>query len=214
MCEEKGTTTYTAKFENALFTEQTKDVTDISALGHKYGTPTYTWSDDGKTCTAKAVCENDESHVITEEAVITSEVKTPATADTNGTTTYKAAFSNPQFTEQTKDVMDIPATGDKKETDDPDKKETDDPDKKETDDPKKPEKLGIYGDVNGDGKVTAKDALLLQRYTVNLAALDELAVILADVNRDDKATAADALEILRYTIHAKSKARTGEDYYG
>ena len=35
-CEEKGTTTYTATFENALFTQQTKDVADIPALGHDF----------------------------------------------------------------------------------------------------------------------------------------------------------------------------------
>ena len=33
-CEERGTTTYTATFENELFTTQTKDVVDVPANGH------------------------------------------------------------------------------------------------------------------------------------------------------------------------------------
>ena len=110
-CTTKGTTTYTATFSNSAFTTQTKDVEDIAAKGHSWNTPTYTWSADGKTCTAKRVCKNNSSHTETATATITSKVKTAATCTTKGTTTYTATFSNSAFTTQTKDVQDIAAKG-------------------------------------------------------------------------------------------------------
>ena len=110
-CTVKGTTTYTATFENELFTTQTKDVQDIAATGHTWGTPTYTWSSDGKSCIAKRVCTKNSSHIETCSGTITSKVKTAATCTTKGTTTYTASFSNSAFTTQTKDVQDISATG-------------------------------------------------------------------------------------------------------
>lgn len=110
-CTEKGTTTYTATFSNGLFKTQTKDVQDIAATEHNWGNPVYTWSDDGKICTAKRTCSKNSSHIETESAKITSNVKTEATCTTNGTTTYTATFSNTAFATQTKDVVDIPAIG-------------------------------------------------------------------------------------------------------
>ena len=110
-CEGSGTTTYTVTFENTAFETQIKDVQDIDAIGHSYGEPTYTWSADGKSCTAKRICENDSEHIETEEATISDEVKTAATCLTKGTTTYTATFENDAFITQTKDVQDISATG-------------------------------------------------------------------------------------------------------
>ena len=106
-CTAKGTRTYTATFKNTAFKTQTKDVQDIAALGHKYGVPTYTWSNDGKTCTAKRVCANNGTHIETESATITNKVKTAATYTTKGTTTYTATFKNTAFKTQTKDIQDI-----------------------------------------------------------------------------------------------------------
>ncbi|MEE3450750.1 MAG: dockerin type I repeat-containing protein [Acutalibacteraceae bacterium] len=57
-----------------------------------------------------------------------------------------------------------------------------------------------YGDIEGDGKVTARDALLIQRYVLHLAQFDEPALKAADVNGDGKITNKDALEILRYIL--------------
>ena len=110
-CENKGTTRYTATFENEAFDTQTKDIADIPATGHDWGTPTYTWSSDGKSCTAKRVCTKDSSHVETCSGTMSSKVKTAATCTTKGTTIYTANFSNTAFTTQTKDVQDINATG-------------------------------------------------------------------------------------------------------
>ena len=109
-CTTTGTKTYTATFKNGAFAKQTS-TTSIPATGHKYETPTYTWSADGKTCTAKRVCSNNSSHIETENATITNKVKVNANCTTKGTTTYTATFKNSAFTTQTKDVQDINALG-------------------------------------------------------------------------------------------------------
>ena len=110
-CEDKGTTTYTAAFTDDNFSTQTKDVVNIDALGHDWGTPTYEWADDGSACTATAVCQHDENHVVTEPATITSEETIAPTCEDKGTTSYTAAFENELFATQTKDIVDVPATG-------------------------------------------------------------------------------------------------------
>ena len=106
-CTNEGLNTYTATFKNSDFETQTK-TSKISALGHKYGIPTYTWNADGKTCTAKRVCTNNNQHIETENATVTNKVKTPATYTTKGTTTYTATFKNTAFKAQTKDIQNIP----------------------------------------------------------------------------------------------------------
>ena len=106
-CTNEGLNTYTATFKNSDFETQTK-TSKISALGHKYGIPTYTWSGDGQTCTAKRVCANNGTHIETENGTITNKVKTPATYTTKGTTTYTATFKNTAFKAQTKDIQNIP----------------------------------------------------------------------------------------------------------
>ena len=86
---------------------------EIPALGHDWSTPTYEWADDGSACTATAVCQRDENHSVTEDATITSEETIAATCVEMGTTTYTATFENEPFTTQTKNVVDISATGHK-----------------------------------------------------------------------------------------------------
>ena len=110
-CTTKGKTTYTATFTNSAFATQTKTVENIPATGHNWGTPTYTWSTDNKTVTAKRVCANNSSHVETETVNTTSQVTTAATCTTKGKTTYTATFTNSAFATQTKTVENIPATG-------------------------------------------------------------------------------------------------------
>ena len=80
--------------------------------------------------------------------------------------------------------------------------------KGDTDTPDKPDK-GIFGDVDGDGKVSAKDSMLIQRYTINLKKLTENQLLAADVNFDGKVTSKDALEILRYTINLSKNDKIG-----
>ena len=64
--------------------------------------------------------------------------------------------------------------------------------------------------MNGDGKVTAKDSMLIQRYAVNLVSLSDDQQKAADVNGDGKVTAKDALEILRYTIRMSKNDKIGK----
>ena len=54
------------------------------------------------------------------------------------------------------------------------------------------------GDVNGDGKINATDALLVLRSFAKKITLTPEQTLRADVNRDNKVNATDALKILRY----------------
>ena len=58
----------------------------------------------------------------------------------------------------------------------------------------------VYGDLNGDEKVDAKDALLILKYTVGKAELTEEQLLLADVYQNEKVDAKDALYVLRYSV--------------
>ena len=114
-CTEAGSITYTATVSKADSPDQSehtdsKTVTG-EALGHDWGAPTYTWSTDYSSVTARRVCKNDSTHVETETVNTTSEVTKAATCDSEGVTTYTAVFENSAFAKQTKSVTDIPATG-------------------------------------------------------------------------------------------------------
>ncbi|MBQ1458046.1 MAG: cell wall-binding repeat-containing protein, partial [Butyrivibrio sp.] len=77
-CLESGQTTYTATFKNEAFKKQTLTITNIDPIGHKWGEPEWTWTEekDGTvTAVAKFVCENDPSHTYEEEGKVTSVVK-------------------------------------------------------------------------------------------------------------------------------------------
>lgn len=106
-CTAKGETTYTATFTETWAKAQTKVVDNVPALNHAWGAASYTFAADGKSCSAKRVCGNDQTHVETAAATITSAVKTPATCTAKGTTTYTATFSASWAAKQTKDVQDI-----------------------------------------------------------------------------------------------------------
>ena len=111
--------------------------------------------------------------------------------------------------------------GDKTESDDQGDKETDDQGDKETDDqgdsdtgkdsdtdPDKPDdgktKKGLLGDVDGDGQITANDALLILRNSIGFK--DTLNEALGDIDGDGKLTSNDALAVLRYTVDLKDDA--------
>ena len=107
-CLEDGTKTATC--DNC---DATNTITDEgSALGHAWGETTYNFAKDGSACTATRACGREGCNATeTANATITSAVKTPATGDTNGITTYTATFDVDWATTQTKDVDDIPAYG-------------------------------------------------------------------------------------------------------
>ena len=111
-CTKAGKTVYTAtvEFEGKIYTDSKE--TEIKAIGHKYGTPVFTWSDDYSTAEATFTCENDKTHVKKVDAKITSET-VDATCETAGKITYTASieFNGKTYTD-TKTV-EIPAIGHK-----------------------------------------------------------------------------------------------------
>ena len=83
--------------------------TEIPALGHKWGDPSYTWAKDYSTVTAKRVCERDKTHTESEK-VKTTKKGTDPTCTKEGKYTYTAVFSNKAFKKQVKNVTK-PALG-------------------------------------------------------------------------------------------------------
>ena len=63
------------------------------------------------------------------------------------------------------------------------------------------EKLAIqYGDINGDKKMDAADALMALQHSVQLIKLEGDSFTAADVDQDGKVDATDALYILQYSV--------------
>lgn len=74
----------------------------------------------------------------------------------------------------------------------------------------------LYGDVNGDGNINAKDATLILRYSVGKLTEDQkFDEVAANVNADDRVNAKDATLILRYSVNKLDKfpADTHEHSY-
>lgn len=97
-CIYEGLEQYTAVFTNSRFTTQVEKKT-TPALGHLYAEPVYTWSDDGRTCQAHAVCTRDSRHTVTES--VAAKVEESSTA---GYEKHTAAFRNELFATQSKEV--------------------------------------------------------------------------------------------------------------
>lgn len=118
-CTVDGKTVYTATFSSNLFTTQTKEVT-IDKLGHTYGAPVWSWSEDGKTATATFTCTREgctaetTGHAQTVTATVSGKQNVAPTCTDKGTTTYtaKVTFEKKDYTD-TKDVQDIKALGHK-----------------------------------------------------------------------------------------------------
>lgn len=68
---------------------------------HTWGSPSYSWSDDHSTCTAKRVCRDDYSHIEEETVAATSEVFKEAECEKYGEIVYTAKFTNEGFLTQT-----------------------------------------------------------------------------------------------------------------
>lgn len=93
-------------------TEIALEDTVIPATGHSYGESVWSWSEDGKSCTATFTCANDASHVDALAATMTSKVKTSSTCTETGVTEYSASvsFNGSTYTD-IKEVAAIPASG-------------------------------------------------------------------------------------------------------
>ena len=116
-CTEAGYNAYYQCSKCSKYFSDAKGETEISKpvaidpLGHSWGLPTYSWSEDNATVTATRVCANDESHIETETVNTSSDQTTAPTCTEKGETTYTASFTNTAFETQTKTVDDIKALG-------------------------------------------------------------------------------------------------------
>jgi hypothetical protein len=107
-CTETGLITYTAtaEFEGETYTD-VKEV-EIEATGHKYGEPTWTWTEDF-TATATFVClRGDDEQTV--EATVTSETTAP-TCEEAGKTVYTATVELEGETYTDEKETEIEATG-------------------------------------------------------------------------------------------------------
>ena len=110
-CEVKGEGKFVATFTKFAATEKT---VEIPATGHKWGKPTYEWSANNSTLTGKVVCENDNSHVHTEKAIVTSKTLKEATCTEKGQVEFTAEFgANIYGFEKQIKTVDTPALGHK-----------------------------------------------------------------------------------------------------
>ena len=100
-CEADGERIYTATFRNTLFGTQTASE-PVAALGHRWSSPVYEWSEDFGSVTATCTCKNDSSHTVSETAATTVSKEIAATCIDEGLRTYTATFRNALFTKQTK----------------------------------------------------------------------------------------------------------------
>ena len=106
-CEAAGSTVYKCSACNETYSEV------IEKLEHAWGDPTYTWTDDHSSVTAKRVCEHNTCDSCTERETVsaTSTVVEDATCISKGKTKYTSGqFENPAFVVQTITLDDIPMT--------------------------------------------------------------------------------------------------------
>ena len=108
---------------------------------------------------------------------------------------------------------DNPNTDSDQPNTDSEKKETDSDESPDhpTDIEPKPGKKYLMGDVDFDGKITAKDSLLIMRDVIKLQKFNTIQSLVADVNNDGKVTNADAMVILRYTIKLPVSGSVGKE---
>ena len=103
-CDAPGTVVYTAEAAFGGKTWTDKKTVDLAVLGHEWGKPTYLWSEDFSTVTARAVCQKDPSHAV-EETVKTNFILTrPSTFEQKGDGYFLAEFASDTFTAQSMQI--------------------------------------------------------------------------------------------------------------
>ena len=65
----------------------------IDPLGHSYGEPSWTWTEDGTAATATFTCGNDASHTVVLDGDITSEITKEAACGVAGEETFTATVT-------------------------------------------------------------------------------------------------------------------------
>lgn len=84
-----------------------KEYGEVNADNHSWDETVYEWDADGKSCTAKRICKNDNTHIETANAVVTSKQTKAPTCTENGETTYTATFDSDWAVRQTKVIADV-----------------------------------------------------------------------------------------------------------
>ena len=96
-CETDGNT---EEIKCSRCNEIVKKSEKIPALRHNYSIE-YEWAEDGTTCFARAVCQNNESEIIEERAEVKLSITKEPTCTESGEMLYEAVFQNKVFTKQT-----------------------------------------------------------------------------------------------------------------
>ena len=104
-CTEKGVKTYTCTKCGKTQTEE------IPALGHSWGTPSYYWSSDNLSVTARRTCSHDANHEESETVNTVPHVSKEPSCLELGETTYTATFVNSAFVKQSKTITNLAALG-------------------------------------------------------------------------------------------------------
>ncbi len=176
-----------------------------------YATPDYTYTDGGvqtadnvtavadeddtdeeitdEAASADEEDEDEDEFAIDEEAY--SEVEEEPVSSSEETEYYEDTDSEEEIADET----DAASTEDSEEdiiADEDAESDTEDVKEEETETPT----AFMPGDVNKDGRITATDALYIQRYLAFGANVDSVSLINADYNRDGEVNLYDALAIL------------------
>lgn len=73
-----------------------------------------------------------------------------------------------------------------------------------TDSEEKEYTIIIYGDVNGDGKISSADYIMVKNHIMDVTKLNSLEVNFADANKDGKVNSADYITIKNHIMEVKS----------
>lgn len=157
---------------------------------NNFFTPSTTTSSKSVTVTA-SVWDYDVPE--TSEATTASQAET-TNPDETTETGDSTATQDPSETSDTGDSSDTEDTSDSEESSDT--TETQDP--SQTESTVEPPEQYSLGDVDRDGRISVKDATLIQKYLVLFVELDSEQLTLADVNSDENVNISDTTAIQKY----------------
>ena len=156
-------------------------------------TPSQTDSDTGKTSDTDQPADSENTSDSSSDAPGDSET------DTSSDTASSDVSSETDTSSDTDTGKDVDTESD---SDNTPGTQTDTDKQSDSDTPENPDDKpkGTCGDVDGDGNITANDALMILRASVGMETLTPEQSALADVDGDGSVTANDALAVLRYSI--------------
>lgn len=102
-CTETGKISYYAHFNSDNIADVYYEEI-LPNLNHNYQNKVYEWNDEENIVTAKEICLNDSSHIITETATINKTILKEATCKDKGIIKLSVTFVNKDFEPQTKEI--------------------------------------------------------------------------------------------------------------